>query len=54
MQSYCDQQGAPGMVVLVARKGQIAYEHSFGKFRLDKMDPMPVNAIFRIASQSKA
>jgi CubicO group peptidase (beta-lactamase class C family) len=54
MQSYCDQQGAPGMVVLVARKGQIAYEHSFGKFRLDKMDPMPGNAIFRIASQSKA
>ncbi|HPB60179.1 MAG TPA: serine hydrolase domain-containing protein, partial [Candidatus Saccharicenans sp.] len=54
MQSYCDQQGAPGMVVLVARKGRIAYERSFGKFRLDKMDPMPVNAIFRIASQSKA
>ena len=54
MQSYCDQQGAPGMVVLVTRKGRIAYERSFGKFRLDKMDPMPVNAIFRIASQSKA
>jgi len=54
MQSYCDQQGAPGMVVLVARNGRIAYERGLGKFRLDKPDPMPVDAIFRIASQSKA
>ncbi|MDH7493068.1 MAG: serine hydrolase domain-containing protein [Candidatus Saccharicenans sp.] len=54
MQSYCDQKGAPGMVVLIARDGKVAYQRSFGKFRLDKPDPMPLNAIFRIASQSKA
>ncbi len=54
LQSYCDEKGAPGMVVLVARNGRVAYHRSFGKFRLDRPEPMPVNAIFRIASQSKA
>ena len=54
MQNYCDREGAPGMVLLVARNGRIAYERGLGKFRLDKPEPMPVDAIFRIASQSKA
>lgn len=54
LQSYCDQKGAPGMVVLIARNGRVAYHRSFGKFRLDRQDPMPLDAIFRIASQSKA
>ncbi|MCX8160255.1 MAG: beta-lactamase family protein [Candidatus Saccharicenans sp.] len=54
LQSYCDQKGAPGMVVLVARNGRVAYHRAFGRFRLDRPEPMPVGAIFRIASQSKA
>lgn len=54
LQSYCDQKGAPGMVVLVARNGRVAYHRAFGKFRLDRPEPMPPDAIFRIASQSKA
>jgi CubicO group peptidase (beta-lactamase class C family) len=54
LQSYCDEKGAPGMVVLIARNGKVAYHRAFGKFRLDKPDPMPLDAIFRIASQSKA
>ncbi len=54
LQDYCDQKGAPGMVVLVARNGRVVYHRAFGKFRLDRQDPMPLNAIFRIASQSKA
>ncbi|MGQ9802000.1 MAG: serine hydrolase domain-containing protein [Candidatus Saccharicenans sp.] len=54
MQSYCEQKGAPGMVVLIARNGKVAYHRAFGQFRLDKPDPMPLDAIFRIASQSKA
>mgnify|MGYP001029993370 FL=1 len=54
LQAYCDQQGAPGMVALVARNGRVAYEQAFGRFRLDRSEPMPVDAIFRIASQSKA
>ncbi|MBC7363575.1 MAG: beta-lactamase family protein [Candidatus Aminicenantes bacterium] len=54
LQSYCDEKGAPGMVVLIARNGKVAYHRAFGKFRLDKPEPMPLDAIFRIASQSKA
>lgn len=54
LQGYCDQKGAPGMVVLVARNGRVAYHRAFGKFRLDRPEPMPPDAIFRIASQSKA
>ncbi|MBC7362825.1 MAG: beta-lactamase family protein [Candidatus Aminicenantes bacterium] len=53
-QSYCEEKGAPGMVVLIARNGKVAYHRAFGKFRLDRSEPMPVDAIFRIASQSKA
>ena len=54
LKSYCDEKGAPGMVVLIARNGKVAYHRAFGQFRLDKPDPMPLDAIFRIASQSKA
>ena len=54
LQSYCDEKGAPGMVVLIARNGKVAYHRAFGKFRLDKPDSMSLDAIFRIASQSKA
>lgn len=54
LQAYCDQKGAPGMVALVARNGRVAYQQAFGRFRLDRPEPMPANAIFRIASQSKA
>jgi len=54
LQSYCDQKGAPGMVVLIARNGKVAYHRGIGKFRLDGSEPMPTEAIFRLASQSKA
>lgn len=54
LQSYCDEKSAPGMVVLIARNGKVVYHRAFGKFRLDRPEPMPANAIFRIASQSKA
>jgi len=54
LQEYCDRNGAPGMVVLIARNGKVAYHQAFGKFRLDRPEPMTRDAIFRIASQSKA
>jgi len=54
LQAYCDQKESPGMVALVARNGRVAYQQAFGRFRLDRPEPMPANAIFRIASQSKA
>lgn len=53
-QEYVDNGQLSGGVVLVARRGQIAYLKSFGKSDLEKDTPMQDNAIFRIASQTKA
>lgn len=44
----------PGGVVLVARRGQIAYLKSFGKKELATGQPMTNDTIFRIYSMSKA
>ncbi len=54
MQEYVDQGRVAGMVTLLARNGKVAYSQAFGKLDLASGTPMPVNAIFRIASQSKA
>ncbi len=54
LQDYVDQEKLAGAVVLVARKGQIAYLETFGKRDIENNDPMPEDAIFRIASQTKA
>src|SRR5690606_3500164 len=53
-QQYINNSKLPGAVVLVARRGQIAYFKSFGKSDMDKNTPMEDNSIFRIASQTKA
>ncbi|MBN2611511.1 MAG: beta-lactamase family protein [Bacteroidales bacterium] len=53
-QQYVDNGKLPGAVVLVARKGQVAYFQSFGKSDLENNIPMSDDAIFRIASQTKA
>jgi CubicO group peptidase (beta-lactamase class C family) len=44
----------PGMVVLIARHGKVAYFKSFGKLDLQTNKPMPADAMFRIASMTKA
>jgi CubicO group peptidase (beta-lactamase class C family) len=54
MQEYVDQRKVAGLVTLVARKGKVAYFKSFGKQDLYRGIAMPTDAIFRIASQSKA
>jgi CubicO group peptidase (beta-lactamase class C family) len=53
-QGYVDDGELPGSVVLVARKGQIAYFKSFGESDMENNIPMKENTIFRIASQTKA
>ena len=53
-QEYVDQGRIAGVVTLVARKGRVAYLKPFGKLDLAQGTPMPADAIFRIASQSKA
>lgn len=43
----------PGAVVLLARRGQIAYFESFGKLDPAAATPMPKNAVFRMYSMTK-
>jgi CubicO group peptidase (beta-lactamase class C family) len=54
MQRYVDQGKLGGVVTLVARNGKVAYLQSFGKLDPKTGAAMPTDAIFRIASQSKA
>lgn len=52
--AYVERSALPGAVVLVARDGAVAYQRAFGMRDLEAGDPMPEDAIFRIASQTKA
>ena len=54
MQRYVDQGRLGGAVTLVARNGKVAYLQSFGKLDPNNGAVMPTDAIFRIASQTKA
>jgi len=54
LQAFVDQGKTAGLVALVLRDGKVVYERAFGKIDLEQNQPMPLNAIFRIASQTKA
>jgi CubicO group peptidase (beta-lactamase class C family) len=54
MKDYCDQGRAVGVVGLIMRNGKIAYWEAFGRLDPVKGTPMTTDAIFRIASQTKA
>jgi CubicO group peptidase (beta-lactamase class C family) len=54
MQEAVDSGKTAGLVALVSRNGQLAYLKSFGKLDLATGAAMPTNAVFRIASQTKA
>jgi CubicO group peptidase (beta-lactamase class C family) len=54
LQAYVDDGKVAGSVTLVARRGRIAYFEAFGNRDAEVRAPMQTDAIFRIASQSKA
>ena len=54
MEAYVDDGQLAGAVVLVARRGRVAYLRSFGQRDLESGSPMADDSIFRIASQTKA
>jgi CubicO group peptidase (beta-lactamase class C family) len=54
MQRYVDEGRLGGAVTLVARNGKVAYLQSFGKLDPTTGAAMPTDAVFRIASQTKA
>ena len=54
MQKAVDEQKIPGIVTLVARRGKVVHLESYGQLDREKRTAMPRDAIFRIASMSKA
>jgi CubicO group peptidase (beta-lactamase class C family) len=54
MQRYVDQGRLGGAVTLVARNGKVAYLQAFGRLDPASGAAMPTDAVFRIASQTKA
>lgn len=54
LQSYVDENRVAGLVAVVLQDGQTVYEKALGWRDREANDPMRVDSIFRIASQSKA
>lgn len=54
LNSYSEQQRISGGVALVLRDGKAVFFESFGKRNVEADADMPKDAIFRIASQTKA
>lgn len=54
MQAAVDSGRIVGAVVLVMRHGQVAYQRAFGWADRESQKPMRLDALFRIASQTKA
>jgi CubicO group peptidase (beta-lactamase class C family) len=54
LQEHVDQSRISGIVVLALRDGKPIYERSLGWIDKEAKRPMPADAIFRIASQTKA
>jgi CubicO group peptidase (beta-lactamase class C family) len=54
LQQYVDSNRIGGAVALVLRDGQVAYQKSVGWVDREARRPMTPDAMFRIASQSKA
>ena len=54
LQQYVDSNRVGGVVALVLRDGQVVYERAVGWSDRESRRPMTADAMFRIASQSKA
>jgi CubicO group peptidase (beta-lactamase class C family) len=54
MQAYVDERRLPGSVTLVLRDGKTVHLEAVGYRDVEAGDPMDVDDIFRIASQTKA
>ncbi len=53
LNEYLQKDWIPGVVVLVARKGEIVYHQAVGKNGITSNSPMQKDDIFRIASMTK-
>jgi CubicO group peptidase (beta-lactamase class C family) len=53
VQGAVNKNQTAGVVVLIARRGKVAYWETYGKLNASTGEPMPLDAIFRIHSMSK-
>ncbi len=53
-QAFVDSGRVSGVVMLVMRHGRVAYQKAFGMADVEAHRPMTTDALFRIASQTKA
>lgn len=53
MHEYIDTGKVPGLVIMIARRGQIAFAEACGEIDIANHKPMPLDGIFRLASQGK-
>ncbi len=53
IEGFIDRQEIPGAVILIARRGRIAYLDALGMKELETRNPISTDAIFRIASMTK-
>ena len=54
LQEYVNQDRLPGVAAIVLRDGRVVYHEAVGRRDRESSDPMTTDAIFRIASQTKA
>ncbi len=54
IQSYVDRGAFPGVAAIVVKNGKIVYYKAFGKADLESSKPLDKDAIYRIASMTKA
>lgn len=54
LDAYAKDKLLSGGVLLVAHRGKVAFKHAFGQRDVESSSPMKEDAIFRIASQTKA
>ena len=54
LDGYAQAGQLPGSVAMILRRGKVAYARAVGRRDLETSDPMEEDAIFRIASQTKA
>jgi CubicO group peptidase (beta-lactamase class C family) len=53
MQAHVDRGKLPGLITMVARRGQIAHAECFGWMDIEADKPMQFDAVFRLASMTK-
>ena len=53
MQTYVAGEKVPGLLISIARRGKIAFQAACGVVDIATQQPMPLDGIFRLASQTK-